>query len=386
MAAGLSSRRRMLAALSCQEPDYVPCCFSAFQILRQKCTDSRDFIDRQIEMGLDAAVNIATPPVRHDPRVITREWLEEESGAPYPLLHKEYATPAGPLRTAVHKTVDWPWGDRIPFMDDFLIPRSRRFLITPEDDLEALGYLLGPSTGEDVSRLSNQIREAKDLAAERDLITVAFYGMVGDVACWLTGISQIAFLAEDHPAFLHRLLAIIEAWNRRQTDLVLEEGTDLLIRRAWYENADVWSPSQYERFLLPGLRRDAERAHRAGAKFGYLMSCASIPLLDMMMDAGVDVLLGIDPAQDPRMNLTELKRKTAGRMCLWGGVCGYLTVECGTAEEIRGQVRQAISTLGPGGGFILSPVTNVREDNEQVWRNLSALIDAWRSLRHYPVS
>jgi hypothetical protein len=68
-------------------------------------------------------------------------------------------------------------------------------------------------------------------------------------------------------------------------------------------------------------------------------------------------------------------------MCLWGGVCGYLTVELGTTDEIRAQVRQAVATLAPGGGFILAPVTNVREDNPQVWANLEALIDEWRAVR-----
>jgi hypothetical protein len=81
------------------------------------------------------------------------------------------------------------------------------------------------------------------------------------------------------------------------------------------------------------------------------------------------------------MDLPELKRRTSGRMCLWGGVCGYLTVERGAPEEVREQVRRSLSILGRGGGFILSPVTNVREDNERVWRNLDAMIETWRSLR-----
>lgn len=116
------------------------------------------------------------------------------------------------------------------------------------------------------------------------------------------------------------------------------------------------------------------------------MSCASLPLVEMMVDAGVDVLLGIDPAQDRTMDLAALKARAAGRMCLWGGVCGYLTVERGTQEEIRHQVRQAISVLAPGGGFILSPVTNVREDNPRVWANLDALIDEWKATRHLAAS
>jgi uroporphyrinogen decarboxylase len=111
-----------------------------------------------------------------------------------------------------------------------------------------------------------------------------------------------------------------------------------------------------------------------------------MPLVDMMIEAGVDVLIGIDPAQDRTMDMRALKPKTVGRMCLWGGVCGYLTVECGTSAEITEQVRQSIASLAPGGGFILSPVTNVRADTERAWQNVKTLIETWRTLRKYSVS
>jgi uroporphyrinogen-III decarboxylase len=382
--AAWSSRDRMLAALSCREPDHVPCCFSAFQILRRQCTDQAEFVQRQMEMGLDAQVAVSTPPLRHDPRVRIKEWRKDEPGEPYPILHKEYETPAGTLHTAVSRSEDWPWGNHVPFMDDFLIPRSRKFLMTPDDSLDALRYLLAAPTKEDVAAFRDAARQAKALAAERDLLTVGYYGMGGDLACWLSGMQELMVLTVDEPEFVRGLLATIEEWNRQRMAAVLEEGVDLFVRRAWYENADTWSPRAYREFILPSVCRDADLAHEAGAKFGYLMSCASMPLLDLMMDAGVDVLIGIDPAQDRTMDLALLKEKTKGRMCLWGGVCGYLTVECGTPDDIREQVRRSMSILAPGGGFILAPVTNVREDTERAWENVRALIDTWRELRGQP--
>ncbi len=385
MAESLSSRERMLAALECRAPDYVPCCFSAFQILQHKCRDQFEYVERQLEMGLDAVVQVQTPSAHFDPRVTIREWREDDPALPYPLLHKVYETPAGPLRTCVSMSEDWPWGEHVPLMDDFLIPRSRKFLITAEDSLEALRYLLGPPSEQQIHALKESARRIKAYAAERDLLVIAYYGMVGDLAAWLCGIQELMMMTIDHPEFVRQLLAVIEEWNRRCMEPILEQGVDVFVRRAWYENADFWSPSQYRQLLLAGVRRDAELVHEAGARFGYLMSCASMPLLDAMLDAGVDVLLGVDPAQDRTMDLRALKEKADGRMCLWGGVCGYLTVECGTPEEIRAQVRNAIRILAPGGGFILAPVTNIREDNPHVWRNVETLIETWRSLRDYPI-
>ena len=54
----ISSRERMLAALECREPDYVPMCFMIFSALRSRCKDQFEFIDRQVELGLDAFVDL----------------------------------------------------------------------------------------------------------------------------------------------------------------------------------------------------------------------------------------------------------------------------------------------------------------------------------------
>jgi hypothetical protein len=380
MGRALSSRERMLAAIECREPDHVPCCFSAFSILSARCAGRREFVEKQLEMGLDAVVTVHTPGPRMDPGVQVREWRDDSGPGPYPMLHKEYDTPAGTLHTSVRMTEDWPHGEHIPLFDDFSIARATRHLVTAGDNLDALRYVLGPPAEQAPARLRDDCAAAKALAAEHGLMTVVNYGMVGDVACWLAGMEPFIMMIADAPEFVHRFIGVIEEWNDRVTGAVLAEGVDLFIRRAWYENADTWSPRAYREFILPGLRRDVKRAHAAGAKYGYLMSCASMPLMDMIVDAGVDVLLGVDPAQDRTMDLAELKRKASGRMGLWGGVCGYLTVECGTPDEIRKQVRDAISTLGPD-GFILAPVTNVREDNDRVWVNLNTLIATWMEER-----
>ena len=156
--------------------------------------------------------------------------------------------------------------------------------------------------------------------------------------------------------------------------VLLAAGVDLIIKRAWYENTDFWSPANFRRFLLPIVRADAEQAHEAGARFGYIISSRAMALLEMLVEAGVDVLIGVDPDE---WDLVETKRRLAGRVSLWGGVSGHRAVEQGSPEEVRGQVRRALDSLGPD-RFILSPVDNVREDTPLAWDNVRALIGEWR--------
>ncbi|MFH1085592.1 MAG: hypothetical protein V1772_07500, partial [Chloroflexota bacterium] len=166
-----SSRERLLAALACQPSDYVPCCFGSFKILQDRCADQAEFVQRQLDLGLDVIARINTLPPRHDPRVVIREWRVEQPGGRYPILHKEYATPAGTLRTAVERSDDWPWGDHIPFNDDFVIPRSKRFLMTPGDSLDALGYLLPAPTSDEIAAHTAEALAGKALARQHDLLT-----------------------------------------------------------------------------------------------------------------------------------------------------------------------------------------------------------------------
>lgn len=63
-----------------------------------------------------------------------------------------------------------------------------------------------------------------------------------------------------------------------------------------------------------------------------------------------------------------------------GGGNGYGTVEWGTEAEVRAKVQKAMEVLAPGGGFILSPVENVRDTSQHTWDNTLALLDEWKAL------
>ena len=59
---------------------------------------------------------------------------------------------------------------------------------------------------------------------------------------------------------------------------------------------------------------------------------------------------------------------------------GHLTVEHGAIQEVQAEVRQAIEVLAPGGGFILPPVDNVRENTPRSHNSVQGLITEWQRL------
>jgi hypothetical protein len=356
--------------------------------LLSRSASYREFIERQLEMGLDAFLqlpprpptvvsdhyNLHGMPVRYDPRVEVREWSERMEGESYPILVKEYHTPEGTLRTEVRQTSDWRWGDHVPFLDDYLIPRSRKFLIGGPTDLAAFRYLLAPPAPQDLRDFAVEAQRMRSLAREHDLLVAGGWGVGADLIGWVLGLENMIYAAHDQPDFLEELLGIIATWSRARMEAVLGAGVDLYIKRAWYENCDFWTPAAFRRLLSPILRAEADRAHEAGAKFGYIITSRAMPLLDLIAESGVDVIIGVDPKA---WDLEQTKRKLRGKVCLWGGVNGHLTVERGSVEDVRAEVSTALQTLGPD-GLILSPVDNIREDTPTTRRNTEILIDAWR--------
>jgi len=121
-------------------------------------------------------------------------------------------------------------------------------------------------------------------------------------------------------------------------------------------------------------------AHDAGAKYGYILTSGSMPLHEMLIELDIDVLIGPDAVQGKGTDLKKMGEQLRGKMCTWGGVNGFLTVERGTEADIDTAVREAIAALGPE-GFVLSPVDNVRDPSHKVWKNVLALIESWKKYR-----
>jgi len=366
-----------------------------FTVLQKRCRDQFEFIEKQMELGLDAKVELPELPFRFHPEVKIKEWKEVRKEEECPLLYKEYLTPEGKLTSIVRKTEDWPYHDQVPLFNDYLAPRSKKFLIERKEDLKRLKFLLAEPTAEDISDFRSQSKELKKFAIEKGLLLSGGWrssgpekgidkdgGTMGaDALMWLCGAVNAIFLAMDEPELIEELLEIISAWNIKRMDIYLEQGIDLLVRRAWYEGTDFWSPALYCRFIYPILKKEIDIVHEAGAKFGYIMTSGVMPLIDDFLELGIDVLIGVDPVMGKGTDLKILKDKLGDKISLWGGVNGFLTIEKGEKKEVEKATEEAIRILGLKGS-ILSPVDNVTEVSERTWENVKTMIKTWEKMRN----
>ena len=212
----MNSRERMLAAIRGERPDYVPLSFMIFAALRAERNDWAGRLEAQLELGLDPVADVMglvpaaasghpdAPgvPVSLPPDVQVRQWKESPPDARYPVLHKEYETPEGTLSVAVNQTDDWKDGDFVPLLDDFLVPRCTKYLVTCEQDLPALRHLLSGPDQQDMAVCRERWAEGKRIARQHGVLLAGGWGVGADALGWLCGLGNAVMFAIDDPQFL----------------------------------------------------------------------------------------------------------------------------------------------------------------------------------------
>jgi uroporphyrinogen-III decarboxylase len=391
----LSSRERLLAALRYEEPDHVPLLFFSFGFEPPRHLAWSDPVDeaRQwLSIGVDAWLRLSLPLVFH-PEVRESAWEEALPGERWPLMVKEYETPAGTLRQEVFRSDDWvseEWpghkdGDGgLALLDDYNVPRYRRPLIQTEEDVEKLRYLLTPLPDAALAGFRQRAEALARAADELGVMLVGYEPAGADVVTWLCGVEGMLFLALDRPALFGRLLEIIDEWDRRNVEILLDVPVDLVLRRGYYEGTTFWSPALYRRFFAPLIRGVGEEVHRQGRLMGYTMSVGVMPLLDTLADVGYDAHYLLDPLEGgQRIDLARVKEAFRGRTAVIGGINEPITLERGDAGAIRQEVHDAVRILGPGGGLALTAAEAIMASTP--WSSVETVIEAWKDVRDYPI-
>jgi len=113
------------------------------------------------------------------------------------------------------------------------------------------------------------------------------------------------------------------------------------------------SPGQFDEFFAPRLMKLIDMAHSYGVKVMFHSCGAVVPLIEKLIGLGVDIL---DPIQVTATGMAPsyLKSAFGDRLCLHGAIDTQHVLPTGSPEDVRDAVRQMIHELGPD-GYILSP-------------------------------
>lgn len=372
MTTPMTPRQRLLTTIRHQEPDRVPISPRYYDYLHGAVGSSEwpYYLRFAGQMDIDPLI------------IINAGWnnyLLRHIG-PYddlPGVRVELEITAEPARTLVRRRFHTPAGE----LTDLRQIPTRESLITFDHlieppvkeraDLEKIPFLLpDPATA-----FLGEISVVQQIVGERGLVECRPTQGTDQFLVDAVGVEGSLLLYYDDREMLKELIRIFNGCTQAIMRRALVAGAEMIFD-AWY-NCSMsvgWSPAHYAELFLPHIRANVELTHEHGAIYHYYDDGRMDRTLDLLADAGVDVIETLSPPPMGDVDLRSAKARIGERVCLKGNVDQVNVILPGTPAEIREAVRQTMEIGAPGGGFILSTSDSIRP--ETPWENVVAFFDA----------
>ncbi len=201
--------------------------------------------------------------------------------------------------------------------------------------------------------------------ASRDYAVISPWVSFFEIYCQLRGLEQSMMDLCENPELVE---AILDRVEDIQTEMMKRffaragKNIDLVFISddVAGQQSLLMSPQMWETYLQPRLKRWCDLIHAHGLRVFYHTDGAARPLLEPILDCGVDVLNPIQHAC-PGMDLAELKQEFGSRVIFHGGVDNQSILSLGTVEQVRAEVKNCLRALGAGReGFICCSCHNVQ--------------------------
>ena len=234
---------------------------------------------------------------------------------------------------------------------------------------------------DDPTRIAHLAAEAQALRAENEFAVMVTPWLLFPLerAFAMQGMDRFLMNTAIAPEFAAALLRRITDLCIRLMDHVLEAvGTSVDIVKIGddlgTQNSLLMSPASYRSLLKP-LHAELIAAIRRRTKAAILFHSDGdvFPLIDDLVEIGVDVLNPIQTSAGRMSDLATLKERYGRRLAFCGGIDTQRILPHGRPAVVAAEVRRVIDVLGAGGGYLLSSVHTVMNDVPA--DNILAMVD-----------
>lgn len=357
----MTSRQRLLAAYRRDEVDRVPCSPRIAFWLMEYYGDAS--LTTQLraghEFGFDPHVNAGVfwspfelgvrehydlPEVEH-----SVAWSKDGD---FDVAQRTFRTPAG---TLTDRLCIPPKGDRRFGMSPN--PFRTEHLVKTRADLDAVRYLLPDPKRADFRGFFGQA----DQVGEAGLVQLNIHSALNHRAGEMMSTEDLMVLYYDDRDFFAELMDIGHQQQMAEIAAALDAGVRHFFLNWYYNSMSTgWSPPFWTGFFQPQLRAACALIHAAGGTVDYYDDGKCMAIVELLADAGIDVLETLTPPPVGDVDLAEVKRRIGDRVCLKGHVDLIYVLKLGTPELIDRTVREAIAVAGPT-GFILGTSDSIRD-------------------------
>jgi uroporphyrinogen decarboxylase len=168
------------------------------------------------------------------------------------------------------------------------------------------------------------------------------------------GLENFSYALYDDISLVEEFMDVFSEWISRLLEKIKPMGFDF----AWFAD-DIahkthlfFSPEIFRSVFLPRMQKVVTHWEKPWA-----FHCDG-NLLDIMEDLIALGMKGLNPIEPDAMDIRELKKLFGNRFCLIGNVDINL-LSTGTVEQVRSEVKHLIGDLGKGGGYIIATSNSI---------------------------
>jgi uroporphyrinogen decarboxylase len=369
----MTSRQRVLTAVSLKEPDRVPIDFAG---TGATSIDLGAYEQLKTHLGFDAETQfiyqrsrVALPaqPILERFRVDTRRVIPKESHYEVGTVELDpemYENEWGVVIKTARTGYAMHYGS--PFGENSTIEEIERHpWPDPDDPVRCAG----------LADSARELHTMTDFAVILQVPSQVF--SFGDALCGTEG--WFVKLAKD-PKFAEALVA-------KGVDLEIQMTINML--KAVGDNVDIvgcaddfasqrapmLAPRLYRKIIKPHQKRlfNAIKKH-SSAKIWFHTSGNVYDLIPDFIEIGLDILNPVQVSATNMHDTKKLKREYGSELAFWGAIDTQRVLAFGTPDEVRAQVRRRIDDLAPGGGYVVSSIQNIPDGTPP--ENVSAMFEA----------
>jgi uroporphyrinogen decarboxylase len=356
----LTPKERFIAALNLEEPDKVPMFEYQFQ--------SPEKVTGKANITNDLSFKLIAKGKRF---TLIKHNLENEIDLcrklGFDALYVDTTIPSG---TLIEENV-WMSNEGKRYVYNPAIDRT--IIFEPEEPLSIRKFPVG---------IFDSVRLAQKLAPELALIV----GGIGTVAPMPTGPDAVEVAKKYYTERENMKKEIEERTIKiiRNIDILTDFGVEIFrggIDDIAGNHGPFLHPRLFDDLIFPYLKMVVDEVHKKG---GWLMIHTDgnlWPILDNLVDTGIDALGQIDPSAG--MDIGDVKEKYGDRIAIHGNIdCAWTLINMNPEDVVR-ETKKCILNASSGGGHILS-TSNVI-DKATPLQNALAMIKTGHKYGNYPL-
>ncbi len=147
------------------------------------------------------------------------------------------------------------------------------------------------------------------------------------------------------------------------------------------KNTTMLNPKYHRELIIPAYKQAVQILRKAGKYVCFHSDGFTEPYFEGLIEAGFSAVESLEPMAG--MNLKHLKEIYGDKLCLIGNIDVSQLLPYGTKDDVINAVKKCIRDAGEGGGYILSPCTDIT--NSCKLENVLAMISATKKYGEYPL-